>query len=324
MFIGISFVLAACFVWGLIFVIPQLLMDFSPIEVALGRYFCFGLISLIFMLIHGLQKWRLFSLTIWIKAIIYALVVNIIYYSSLVLGLRYSSASVIALILGISPITISLYGNWQQKECRFKELLLPSCLIILGLIFVNIPIFTASSKNSLGEHLFGLACGFLSLLAWSWYVVANANFLKQHPNLPSSDWATLIGVGTLFWVILLGGIFLLAQASIQPLQRYFVWNEELKVFLLGILVLGLVCSWLGSYLWNRATKTLPISLAGQLTIFETIFGLLFVYLVEQRFPVFWELIGIFFILLSVAISMNTFRRSTISSSKQTTLQTAHS
>jgi drug/metabolite transporter (DMT)-like permease len=327
MIVGILFVLSACFVWGLIFVIPQLLIEFSPFEVALGRYLCFGLISLLFMLIHGVQKWRLFSTQIWINATFYALVVNILYYSALVVGLRYSSASVIALILGISPITISFYGNWQQKECRFRDLILPSCLILIGLILVNIPAFNSDSTISIREYLFGLLCGCFSLLAWSWYVVSNAKFLKKNPQLLSSDWATLIGVGTLFWVMILGGLFLFVETKIYSLQKYFTWNEEIKNFLIGILILGLICSWLGSYLWNKAAKSLPVSLAGQLTIFETIFGLIFVYLVERRFPLWIELAGMMMILISVALSMNIFRKASLThstSENHPSLQVAHS
>ncbi len=314
MLIGILLALSACFMWGLIFVIPQLLVNFNPIELVLGRYFCFGLISLLFLLVQGLKKWHLFTWKIWLKAIFYALIVNILYYPALILGLRYSSASVIALILGISPITLSVYGNWQQKDCTFKQLIVPSCLIAMGLLLViNIPALKIETSHSIGEYLFGLLCGVFSLTAWNWYVVANAKFLKQHPNFPSSDWATLIGVATLLWVIVLGGLFILLQTSIEPLKKYLTWGDELKGFLLGILILGLVCSWLGSYLWNQATKCLPISLAGQLTIFETIFGLIFIYFIEQRLPVFMELSGIIVILSGVMMSLYIFRKTTLSS-----------
>lgn len=46
---GIAYVLGACFCWGFIFAIPGLLPQFSMIEVALGRCFLFGLVSLVIL-----------------------------------------------------------------------------------------------------------------------------------------------------------------------------------------------------------------------------------------------------------------------------------
>lgn len=323
MIIGILLVLAACFVWGLIFVIPELLLAFTPLEVALGRYVFFGLISLAFMLFQGWQKWRSFSAEIWKTAIWYALIVNIIYYFFLVVGLRYSNPSVMALLLGVSPITISFYGNWRQKECQFRQLIFPSSLIILGLFLVNFSALTETSHYSLSHYLFGLLCGFLSLIAWNWYVIANAEFLRERSHLHPSDWANLIGIGTLFWVIIIG-VFIVLLTSVDYLQKFWTWNDDLRLFLIGTCVLGFICSWLGSYLWNQGTKSLPISLAGQLTIFETIFGLIFVYLFENRWPSSLEASGIITILGGVAYTLHIFRKAKASPSvKDPSLQVVH-
>jgi drug/metabolite transporter (DMT)-like permease len=320
MIIGILLVLAACFVWGLIFVIPELLLTFTPLEVALGRYAFLGIFSLIFMLFQGWQKWRHFSIDIWKTAVWYALIINIFYYFFLITGLRYSNPSVMALLLGISPITISFYGSWRQKDCPFRQLILPSSLIVCGLILVNFSALVDESVYSISQYLFGLLCGLLSLIAWNWYVIANAEFLRRRSDLLPSDWANLIGVGTLFWVILIGGAIALLT-SFDYLQRFWIWNEELRLFLIGTFILGFFCSWLGSYLWNQGTKSLPISLAGQLTIFETIFGLLFVYLFEQRWPSGLETLGIIAILGGVSYTVNVFRKAKTTSASASTLLT---
>lgn len=323
MIVGILLVLAACFVWGLIFVIPEFLLAFTPIEVTLGRYLFFGFVSCVFMLFQGWQKWRSFSSEIWKTAIWYALIVNIIYYFFLVVGLRYSNPSVMALLLGISPITISFYGNWRQKECKFRQLILPSSLIVLGLILVNFSALTENSVYSISHYLFGLLCGVLSLIAWNWYVIANAQFLKERSDIPPSDWANLIGIGTLLWVLLIGAI-LAVLTSFDYLQKFWTWNDELRLFLVGTFILGFICSWLGSYLWNQGTRSLPISLAGQLTIFETIFGLFFVYLFEHRLPTVLEALGIVTILGGVTYTLSVFRKARMTSSlNENALQAAH-
>lgn len=305
---GTLLVLSACFIWGLIFVIPGMMGGFSSLEIALCRYFFLGVVSSIFLLSKGLRNWQKIPWPIWRRALLYSLLVNIIYYFSLVTGILYSGASIIVLIAGISPITLTFYGNWSEKQCSFKQLLFPCFLICCGLLCVNSHAFSSLHAETSLKYGFGLLCGIISLVIWNWYVIANADFLKKNPVVTSSDWATLIGVGTFAWVILIGTGFLFFVSS-DELIKYSTLNSTLLSFLFGGLVLGLVCSWLGSYLWNQGSQALPISLAGQLTIFETIFGLLFVYLIEQRLPSFIEFVGILIILGAVKLSMTRFNQS---------------
>lgn len=194
---GILLVLAACLIWGLIFVVPGLMTSFSPLEVALGRYFFLGILSTFLVIGQGLKKWRRVPWSIWRQALVYAFVVNILYYFALVTGLRYSSSSVIALLLGLSPITIAFYGNWLKKECSYRQLVIPSILIGCGLICVNWDAFHALEGQATWEYGFGLLCGLFSLAAWNWYVIANSQFLYKYSQISSSDWSTMIGIATL-------------------------------------------------------------------------------------------------------------------------------
>lgn len=304
---GILLALAACLVWGLIFVVPGLMTGFSPLEVALGRYFVLGILSSALFLGQGLGKWKHIPWQFWKQAIVYGFVVNILYYFALVTGLRYSNASVIALLLGLSPITIAFYGNWVNKECSYKQLIIPSILIGIGLICVNWEAVTSLEGQATWEYGFGLLCGLFSLAAWNWYVVANSQFLKKNGQISSSDWATMIGMGTFVWVIAIVFALLIITPS-DDLIKFYQFDTPLYYFLVGSAVLGLLCSWLGSLLWNMGSQSLPVSLAGQITIFETIFGLLFVYLLEASLPTFLEFLGIAVILAGVFLSMHRFRK----------------
>lgn len=308
MWIGVTLVLTACFIWGLIFVIPQLLTGFSPFEVTLGRYFFFGATSLLVMPFGGLGRWLRIPLHIWKKAFVFSLVITIMYYGFVVLGMRYATPSVIALISGISPISVAFLGNWKQKICPFRQLIFPSLMIGLGLILVNIPALQHENyQDSPFMYGFGLLCGVFALAAWNWYMIANAQFFKDHPEFPSNDWSTLLGICALCWVFLIGSV-LWSFASSEQTAKYFVWNEELQTFVFGCLALGFLCAWVGSCLWNLASKRLPVSLAGQLTIFETVFGLVFVYTFEQRYPSTLECFGIFVILTGVVVSLHVFNK----------------
>ncbi|CCB85931.1 putative uncharacterized protein [Parachlamydia acanthamoebae UV-7] len=304
MFLGILLVLVACLIWGLIFVVPLFMDGFTPFEIALGRHFCFGTLSLGILANFWWRGTFKVSLAMIPTAFKFALVTNIIYYISLVLALRSASATVTALIAGLSPITIALYGNLKQRTYRFKSLLIPSLLILLGLVLVNLSAFENHwIADSIEDYLFGLACAIIALIAWTWYVVANADFLKRHPEVPCSQWATMIGTATFCWVVVVATVIGIIDSTLVDITKMVTFEEELIAFLAGCLILGIICSWCGSYLWNRASTLLPIALAGQLTIFETVFALILVFFIEQRVPFYTEVAGMTLMLGAIAGSL---------------------
>lgn len=297
---GISFALSACFIWGLIFIIPQFMKNFSALEIIFGRYFFYGSISLLILLRGYLKGTYQYPFSVWKKAFFLSFLSG--YYLWVVLGIRYASPEICALVLGISPITIAFLGNWKQKEGNLRYLILPSLLILIGLIMINVPHIIINKSS--WEFCVGLFCSFLSLFSWSAYVVLNSRFLKTHPHIISNEWATIQGVATLFWIFMSGSAYFFLSGKFD-LNKYFNWNEETQIFLIGCAVLGLLCSWLGAFLWNKASIFLPVSLAGQLMIFETIFGIIFVYILEQQLPNSIECGGIVLLLGAVIYGIRT-------------------
>jgi len=294
---GTLFALLACMIWGSIFIVPLYMESFTPIEIALGRYLTYGGLSSLLLLKSFLQGRCRYPLSIWARALRYSLVCSIGYYTFVILALRYSTPAICTLILGVCPIAIAFYGNWREKECSYKSLVMPSVLIVIGLIAINVPYILETPSPS--TYFIGLACALWALIAWSWYVVANSAFLKKNPQVDSGDWSTLIGVGTMFWVLILSGVALLFFEEQLDFSKYFEAGPELYNFLIGCAVLGIFCSWVGGFLWNRASFYLPVSLAGQLTILETLFGISYVYIFEQRLPPKMEFLGIAFLLSAI-------------------------
>lgn len=294
MFQGILYALAACLIWGLIFIVPLFSPTFSSLEIAIGRYVVYTTISCV-MLYRGITS--TISRAVWFKALYFSLVCTFGYYLFLILGLRYATAEVAALIVGLSPITISYYGNWRKPQSGSCSLIVPSLLIIAGLLIINIPKLYESVEPV--NIFLGIVCAFISLALWSWYVVANSEFLRNHSEVNSSDWATLVGAVTLFWIVLIGSISAYFFPEQFNISKFGAFNNELVAFILGSLALGLLCSWLGAYLWNRASLVLPVTLAGQLTIFETIFGIIYVYIHYQCLPSWTDSAGISLFLIAV-------------------------
>lgn len=306
MFLGISFILLACFFWSLVFVIPIFLQSFHPLEIALGRFFVYGLVSFLYVL---LKKRELFSkqyLPYWKKASYFAFLSTILCYTATLSNLQLSGPMIATLIFGMVPICIALVGNWHQKEIPTQKLVFPLFLIMLGIFFAKFKEVDASSV-SIPMHLLGIFFGLVGLGAWTWYAVANSHFLKKQEDLSIGNWALMMGTAT-FFLVLAFGIFL--SPFSENLSKYLTPSPEMKIFFVASLLLGVLSTWLSFFLWNHGCKRIPISLSGQLMVFEILFALFLIYLLEHRLPSSWELTGMLCMLSGVLISLKKIRPNT--------------
>ncbi len=308
MFKGCLYALGACFIWGLVFIIPVFMKDFSSLEITLGRYVFYGLLScLIFGKLYSQNKCR-YPKSIWINAFFFSFLTSLAYYPFVVLSLRCCTPAICALISGITPLTIALYYNLKSEESNLKNLIPSFLLISSGLVIINAPYIFIEKLNFF--HFIGILFAFISVASWSFYAVKNANFLKMHPEIQSDDWSTLIGVCTLIWSFLATILLSLVYREELHLERFTTWNTALINFLIGSAILGIICSWLGNVWWNLASNKVPMLLLSQLLIFETIFGMLFAYLVEYRFPSLMEFAGISLLLIAIIYASYVFSKTT--------------
>ena len=178
--------------------------------------------------------------------------------------------------------------------------------MVVGLVLVNIPYIEASNNPSL--YGFGICCALFSLISWTWFAIESVKFLKTNPEVDSTSWSTLIGMATLVWVLLAYLILYLGFPETLHTDRYFTAHPEFLSLLGSSAVLGIICSWVGSAFWNKACLHIPISLAGQLLIFETLFGLAYVYLLASTYPVPIEFLGILFLLGGVTLGVMRFSK----------------
>jgi len=297
---GVTFGVLANMDWGLAFLIPVLLVEFDPAVITVGRYLCYGLVSV--ALVVATRNRLRYPMAIWRSAVQFAIAGHVGYYFFLVQGVVLVGAPVVTIIIGTLPVTVALYGNLRHRDYPYRKLA-PSLLLIgCGLVMVNLMEvdWSGAGKHTLGGQLLGVGCALLALALWTWYAVANSTFLKANPGITPAEWSTLMGVAALA-LSAVGALSLfgrhVAEAGANP------WR-----LVVGSLVLGLVVSWGGTLLWNRASTLLPVSIAGQLIVFEAVFGLCYVYLAKFRVPPLLELAGIGLVLAGVWIALRGSRR----------------
>lgn len=290
---GVLACVVAGAIWGGIFVGPRMLPQYDALTFSLARYLCFGALScLLFGWAHRSAPVRVGRRTA-VTAALLGLIGNLLYFVALVTAIQLTGIAYASLIVGLLPVTTTLVTDWRERRAgrpviAFGALLPPLAAIAAGVAAVNADLFLhnpVTGIQSTAATLTGVAAAFTALAAWTAYSVGNANFLRGHDAPDSRDWATLQGIGTLFWIVPVLGLWELAArlTTAVPAPHVFAALTE-PAFLGWCLFLGIGASWVGTTLWNVGARTLPATLSGQMIVFETLFALLYGFALEARGP----------------------------------------
>ncbi len=299
----------ACFLWGIVFAMPVFLNEFSSIDIIIGRFLVYGFVSTLFFVIYSKKNKQTDCLKYWKEATLCAVIMNIIYFSSLIFGSRFTAPSIITLIIGTGPITITVFSCLLKKDKSLLSLFLfPSFIIFVGLCLMSVEaIQSEMSGLSLAEHSIGFVLGFIALVAWTWYVIFNSKVLSQNKEINPIQWTSLIGMITFFFT-LIAFIFHLAYNDMEYFTQFSFQHDAGKTFWIGILTLGIFCSWAAFSLWNLAGSHLHPALSGQLSILETFFGLALIYSLQRQAPTLMEAFGAFCILSGVSYGLYSYSK----------------
>lgn len=297
----------ACFLWGIVFAMPVYLDSFSSLDIILGRFLIYGSLSSCVLLYYILIRKETHILNYWKQALLCAVIMNLIYFTSLTFGARYTAPSIITLIIGVGPITITIASCLIKKDYNQLSLFFfPSIAIFFGLCLMSLEALKNDlEKLSIHEHIQGIFFGFIALSSWTWYVLYNADTLKKNKSIHPGAWTALIGTITFCFTAASILIYYFSQEEVYFYQ--FSWNEESgKLFWQGVAILGIFCSWIAFSLWNMAGAKLPAALSGQLSILETFFGVSLIYFLLNQTPTISEIIGILFIFFGVSFGLYSY------------------
>lgn len=300
---GVACALGAGLAWGLVFIAPVVLADYPPAMLAFGRYLAFGLIALP---LAWRDRRRLSELQgrDWHRALELSLVGNILYYLSLAAAIQLAGAPLPTMIIGTLPLVIATVANLHEATLPWRRLL-PSLLVIAtGIALVNHHEKSLAAASA--GYVQGMLCALMALACWTWYPLRNAGWLRLRPQLSSSTWATAQGIATLPF----------AALGMLACDGWYRWHGGFATPLgpspsryLGVmLTLGLLASWLGTSLWNRASKLLPTAMVGQLIVFETLAALAYAFLWRGEPPQLAVLLGIALLVAGVMLGVRAFQQ----------------
>ena len=299
MFGGILAGLAAGALWGLVFVAPKLVPALSPVDIVAGRYFFYGLTSLLVMAVQARSRPLPTREQAWM-----ALVLSVLgfsgYYFLLVLAIRNAGPEVPTLIIGVIPVWVMLLG--KPAHLKWRHLLPGLLLTVLGIaLMMDLPaLLSQSAVSATTDYLLGLVYAMAAMLSWTAFAVWNAAWLKKHREVSTTDWANWLGVGAGLASI---GVWLAAGSE----SKVLIAQENSAVAAIVCIAIGVGSGWLATVLWNRASRVLSASLCGQLIVSETLFGLLFAFAFASQWPSGTQLLASALFVLGILASIRAHR-----------------
>ena len=303
---GVLFALAAGLMWGLVFVAPLLLPDYPAALLSVGRYLAFGLIALPMAWLDR-ARLRELSRADWLEALKLAAVGNLLYYLLLAAAIQRAGGPLPTMVIGTLPVVIAIASNQRTSRAdgRLPWLrLAPSLLLIAaGIALVNHVGVARAARARPASIAMRYALGALlalgAVVCWTWYPIRNADWLRANPARSPTTWATAQGIATLP-LALVGLVVLIGIRPWASPDFPLPLGPAPERFILLMLAIGLLASWLGTLCWNEASRRVPTALAGQLIVFETLAALAYAFVLRGQWPAGTTLAGIALLVIGVA------------------------
>jgi len=279
---GVACAALAGAVWGMVILVPSLLPEFSPLLLSCARFMLYGAFSLLLALPKARDLWRRLGWRDVALLLKLALTGNLIYFMLLASAIQGAGVATASLIIGILPVTITLVGRRDVGAVPLSRLCWPLLLVFAGICCINLQtlLLDSATAQPLSQRALGILCAFGALICWTWFATDNARYLKTS-RFDSGEWSTLWGIttgllGALIWI----GAHALSWQAVQVEASEQRW----QLFWIASLASAVLGSWFGNRLWNTSSRRLPLTLSGQLIVFETVFALFYGFIYLQRLP----------------------------------------
>jgi len=290
--IGIVCGVVAGALWGVVFLAPELVREFTPLQLSAGRYLAYGLLAAILVA----PRWRALVATLgrteWWALVWLSLLGNILYYVLLASAVQLGGMAMTSLVIGFLPVAVTLVGSRDRDAVPLRALVPSLLLSAAGILCIGWQTLGMAGAGSLAMQATGLLCAVGALVSWTTYAVGNSRWLARLDHVSAHEWSLLTGVVT--------G----AQALLLAIPAFLIGTDdhgasEWLRFCAVAAGVAVLASIVGNAFWNRMSRLLPLTLTGQMILFETLFALLYGFLWEQRMPSVAELAAIGFVIASV-------------------------
>ena len=303
--IGVLCALLAGAMWGMVFIAPRALPAFSPRELTLGRYLAYGVIAAIAAAPILPRIARKITRADCLALVMQSCSGNLVYFVFVAFGVQLAGVAPTSLIVGILPITVTMLGRRDHGAVPLSRLIWPLLVVAAGIVCINVDLFghqaetAAMNVRPVWQRIAGIACAVGALCSWTWYAVDNARYLQRNPHFSSNEWSALYGISS---GILSAALTLAALLSVGT-SWMNTGGRDWGTFWAVNAAVALGASLIGNNLWNIASRRLPLTLSGQMIVFETLFALAYGFVYDGRWPRPLEMAAIALLIAGVGWSV---------------------
>lgn len=299
--LGVFYGMLAGALWGGIFLAPKLIPGgFTPLQLSTARYLTYGLIALILIAPKIRRVASQFGKAEWIALGWLSLIGNIIYYMLISTAVQLSGVAFTSIIIGFLPVAVTIIGSRDHGAVSLKRLWPSVFFGAIGIFGVSWQSLSEGQGGFDLTRIIGLACALGALASWTAFAVGNARWLTRLHDVSADEWNLMTGVVT-------GGLALTLAIPAFGFSTDIHTSEDWLQFASVAVGLGISASILGNALWNRMSRLLPLTMVGQMILFETLFALLYGFVWEQRGPTLIESAAIVSVVVSVLLCMQAHR-----------------
>lgn len=298
--LGVIYGMMAGALWGVIFLAPTLVPGFTPLQLSTARYLTYGIISLAIMAPKLKRVASQFGTAEWIALGWLSLIGNIVYYVLISTAVQMSGVAFTSIIIGFLPVAVTIIGSRDHGAVSLKRLW-PSLLFgAIGIFGVSWQSLTQTHSGLDMSRVIGLLCALGALASWTAFAVGNARWLTKLHHVGADEWNLMTGVvtGALALVLVIPAFVTGGEGHTADQWLNFALIASAVAFMASIL---------GNAFWNRMSRLLPLTMVGQMILFETLFALLYGFVWEQRGPTLIESAAIVSVVVSVLLCMQAHR-----------------
>lgn len=301
--LGVACGMGAGALWGLVFLAPELVRDFTPLQLTIGRYLAYGFIAAALIA----PRFRMLTGAItrrdWIALVWLSLAGNTLYYVLLSSAVQIGGVAMTSLVIGFLPVAVTIIGSRAKGAVPFAKLVPSLLLCTAGAVCIGWQAIVAPVSGDADQQLLGLAFAIGALASWTTYAIGNAHCLARLQHFSANDWNLLTGLVTGAQAIALIPLTL----ALEPVRHAGAAWVQFALVSIGVAV---AASIVGNALWNRMSRLLPLTMIGQMILFETLFALLYGFLWERRLPLPLEVAAMGLVVAGVTSCIAAHRKRT--------------
>ncbi|WP_321945128.1 DMT family transporter [Paraburkholderia sp. J10-1] len=306
--IGVAAAVFAAFSWSLNFVAPYVVGPYTIYDMAVTRFLLSGILGLLLFVAVKDQGART-ATGDWLVAAWLGFVGYVGYFVTIMAAVRFAGPIIPPAIVATVPVVLAIAGNQGPQATSWRVLSLPLGFIALGLVMVNWPGLIAALNGLSTSVIAGVAISFGAVSLWTAFALSNRNALKKRPTMDPRKWTAMMMIGGAIEIALF--VPVATHLSLLNFASLGLQWPSFGIILLSSLVLAAVGSIAGSWAWTIASKRLPIGLAGQLIVTETVFATSFGLVASRRWPTFNEAVGVGAIVCGVVLALKVLPSSTV-------------